>query len=126
MAYEDIKHALTQHLEARGVLSDLRAKVRGEVFRALEGNNESIARPVSRETELVNEVVREYLKAAGYHHTLDVFAAEANLPAKSRGRVPLEDELNVSTDDFPAGVPLLYGLTLANRTVTPEAWADKS
>lgn len=66
--------ALKETLEARGVLTQLRARIRAEVFRALDDPSEPRPSP-SKETLLINELIREYLKFHKYHHTESVLIA---------------------------------------------------
>lgn len=66
-------------MEARGVLTQLRARMRAEVFRVLDDPSEP--RPsLSREMLLINELIREYLKFHKYHHTESVLIAGINIP----------------------------------------------
>jgi len=61
-------------LENRGILGQLRARIRAEVFNAL--NDLTDSRPeVSRENFLVNELIREYLDFNNYKYASSVLAA---------------------------------------------------
>jgi len=61
-------------LENRGVLAQLRARIRAEVFTAL--NDPTDSRPeLSRENFLINELIREYLDFNHYKYTSSVLAA---------------------------------------------------
>ncbi|TPX55217.1 hypothetical protein SpCBS45565_g08515 [Spizellomyces sp. 'palustris'] len=134
-SYEDLKDALRENLEARGFMSDIRARVRAEVYKTLEDENE-IKPQVSKESELLNELIREYLRYSGYNHTISVFSAgdidflydvwlmfwmvvlmcktEADLPPKPADRQTIATDLDLDIDGYPPSVPLLYGLALRN------------
>lgn len=69
---EDLKVAVKESLESRGVLDELRAAVRAEVFRTLEEGETTKPRPEG-DTWLLNELIREYLTYHGLRHTQSVF-----------------------------------------------------
>jgi len=61
-------------LENRGILGQLRARIRAEVFSAL--NDPTDSRPeVSRENFLINELIREYLDFNHYKYASSVLVA---------------------------------------------------
>jgi lisH domain-containing protein FOPNL len=65
---------VAETLEHRGVLNQLRARIRSEVFRALDEQSEPHP-PLSNENLLVNELIREYLDFNQYKYTTSVFLA---------------------------------------------------
>ena len=61
-------------LENRGVLSQLRARVRAEVFSALDDPTDSM--PImSRENMLINELIRDYMEYNHYKYSSSVFSS---------------------------------------------------
>lgn len=66
--------ALKEALEKRGVLGQIRANIRAEVFHALDDQSEPRP-PLSRENLLINELVREYLEYNKYKYTASVLTA---------------------------------------------------
>jgi len=61
-------------LENRGILGQLRARIRAEVFSAL--NDPTDSRPeVSHENFLINELIREYLDYNHYKYASSVLTA---------------------------------------------------
>uniref|UniRef100_A0A8C9P4F1 FGFR1 oncogene partner (FOP) N-terminal dimerisation domain-containing protein n=1 Tax=Spermophilus dauricus TaxID=99837 RepID=A0A8C9P4F1_SPEDA len=61
-------------LEKRGVLGHLKARIRAEVFSALDDDREP--RPtLSHENLLINELIREYLEFNKYKYTASVLTA---------------------------------------------------
>ena len=73
---EELKTAVKDALESRGVLDELRAAMRAEVFRTLDDTDAQRPRPEG-DTWLLNELIREYLIYHGLRHTLSVFAPGA-------------------------------------------------
>ena len=66
--------ALRESLESRGVLGQLKARIRAEVFSALDDQSEP--RPaLSHDNLLINELIREYLEFNKYRYTASVLTA---------------------------------------------------
>lgn len=65
---------LKDTLEKKGVLGHLKARIRAEVFSALDDDHEP--RPsLSHENLLINELIREYLEFNKYKYTASVLIA---------------------------------------------------
>lgn len=74
--------AVKETLESRGVLNHLKARIRAEVFSALEDQREP--RPfLSHENLLVNELIREYLEFNKYRYAASVLTAGGSGQASS-------------------------------------------
>ncbi|XP_028634245.1 lisH domain-containing protein FOPNL isoform X2 [Grammomys surdaster] len=70
----ELKAVLKDTLEKRGVLGHLKARIRAEVFNALDDDREP--RPsLSHENLLINELIREYLEFNKYKYTASVLIA---------------------------------------------------
>uniref|UniRef100_A0A8C8XEM0 Centrosomal protein 20 n=2 Tax=Panthera TaxID=9688 RepID=A0A8C8XEM0_PANLE len=88
----ELKAVLKDTLEKRGVLGHLKARIRAEVFNAL--NDESEPRPpLSHENLLINELIREYLEFNKYKYTASVLISDDHL-RKEKGSINnIEDPL---------------------------------
>ena len=106
---DDLKAVLKETLESRGVLGQIRARVRAEVFNALDEQSESRP-PLSNENMLINELIREYLEFNRYRYTCSVLMSETGQPREPLDRQFLAGELNLSQDESSSSVPLLYGI----------------
>nr|XP_057931459.1 lisH domain-containing protein FOPNL [Doryrhamphus excisus] len=105
----ELKCAVRETLESRGVLGQLKARIRAEVFGALDDQREQ--RPsLSHENLLINELIREYLEFNKYRYTASVLTAESGQPQVPLDRHFLASELRVTEDMSSKSVPLLYGL----------------
>ncbi|XP_040000990.1 lisH domain-containing protein FOPNL isoform X2 [Xiphias gladius] len=104
----ELKCAVRETLESRGVLGQLKARIRAEVFSALDDQREPRP-PLSHENLLVNELIREYLEFNKYRYTASVLTA-AGQPEVPLDRQFLANELKVAEDASSKSVPLLYGL----------------
>eukprot|EP00933_Yihiella_yeosuensis_P042594 TRINITY_DN37213_c0_g1_i1.p1 TRINITY_DN37213_c0_g1~~TRINITY_DN37213_c0_g1_i1.p1 ORF type:complete len:180 (+),score=52.11 TRINITY_DN37213_c0_g1_i1:82-621(+) len=107
---DELKQALVQTLEARGALGQVKAKVRAEIFSALD--DEQVQRPqLPRENVIINELIREYLEYNGYHHSLSVLLPESGHPEERQfDRRFLAAELKLQEDERSRSQPLLYSL----------------
>ncbi|XP_019744603.1 centrosomal protein 20 isoform X2 [Hippocampus comes] len=105
----ELKCAVRETLERRGVLGQLKARIRAEVFGALDDQREQRP-PLSHENLLINELIREYLEFNKYRHTASVLIAESGQPQVPLDRQFLASELRVAEDMSSKSVPLLYGL----------------
>jgi lisH domain-containing protein FOPNL len=127
MSVADLKDALREALERRGVLDQLRANVRAEVFSAME-DTEDPPPEMSSENLVINELIRDYLAFNNYKHTLAVFSPEVGLPAEPLRRQYVAHQtrlpLNIG-NRRGADLPLLYALTAkpSDPTPAPAAWA---
>ncbi|KAJ3054653.1 hypothetical protein HK097_001209 [Rhizophlyctis rosea] len=109
-SYDELKQ---EALTNRGVLTEITARVRAEVFDVIDGQEFSRPTP-ARESRLVNELIREYMQSNGYMHSLSVFTTESHLPKSTPSRTKLSQDLYIDPADYPDDVPLLYGLALKN------------
>ncbi|XP_010177600.1 PREDICTED: lisH domain-containing protein FOPNL, partial [Mesitornis unicolor] len=100
---------LKDTLEKRGALGQIKARIRAEVFNALDDKSEPRP-PLSHENLLINELIREYLEYNKYKYTASVLTAESAQPEVPLGRQFLAKELNVVEDADGISVPLLYGI----------------
>lgn len=117
---EDLKNALKETLHNRGVLGELKAAIRHEIFAALD--DQEVARPrLNDENLIINEIIREYFTYNNYHHSLSVFLAESGQPSQPvMERTHIARELKVSEDARSRSVPLIYGLVRGLRPVYNE------
>ena len=64
----DLKSVLRETLEQKGTLNEVKAKIRAEIFTALDA--ESTSKPaLSNENMIINEMIREYLEYNKYYNT---------------------------------------------------------
>ncbi|XP_060116606.1 centrosomal protein 20 [Heteronotia binoei] len=105
----ELKAVLKDTLEKRGALGQMKARIRAEVFNALDDQSERRP-PLSHENLLINELIREYLDFNKYKYTASVLTAESGQPDVPLDRDFLVKELNIVEDPSSRSVPLLYGI----------------
>ncbi|XP_074741588.1 centrosomal protein 20 isoform X4 [Strix uralensis] len=82
----ELKAVLKDTLEKRGALGQIKARIRAEVFNALDDQSEPRP-PLSHENLLINELIREYLEYNKYKYAASVLTA--GLPAALSQIIPL-------------------------------------
>ncbi|XP_059902602.1 lisH domain-containing protein FOPNL [Gadus macrocephalus] len=105
----ELKSAVRDTLESRGVLNQLKARIRAEVFSALEDGSEPRP-PLSHHNLLINQLVGDYLEFNQYRYAASVLKAESGQPEVPLDRQFLANQLKVVEDVGSKSVPLLYGL----------------
>ncbi|XP_005089248.1 centrosomal protein 20 [Aplysia californica] len=106
---QDLKEVLKESLENKGSLGEIKARIRAEVFRALDDQSE--AKPhISNENVLIFELIREFLEYNHCKYSVSVLVSETGLPKVPLDRDFLRNELNVVEDAPSKSVPLLYSL----------------
>eukprot|EP00929_Paragymnodinium_shiwhaense_P016665 TRINITY_DN125213_c0_g1_i1.p1 TRINITY_DN125213_c0_g1~~TRINITY_DN125213_c0_g1_i1.p1 ORF type:complete len:214 (+),score=64.96 TRINITY_DN125213_c0_g1_i1:83-724(+) len=113
---DELKQALVETLDGRGVLGQVKAKVRAEIFAALD--DEQVPRPqLPPENVIINELIREYFEYNGYHHALSVLLPESGHPEERQfDRRFLASELRVQEDERSRSLPLMYALVRGLRS----------
>ena len=123
MADEDLKSAVRQALEKKGVIKDLKARLRSEVYQCLEDKTYKMP-DKPPDVYLATELVRELLISLKMENTLSVFCEEMGQPMEMRcDREFLGDELGFNVgrgtavttalkgkENSPASIPLLVQL----------------
>ena len=78
---DDLKSVLRETLEQKGVLNEVKAKIRAEIFTALDA--ETTNKPqLSNENMIINEMIREYLEYNRYYNTASVLTTETGQPSE--------------------------------------------
>ena len=104
---EELKNALKETLEQKGVLNEIRAKMRQSIFEAIESDDKPQPK-LSNENLIINALIKEYLDYNNYLHTASVFQAESGQPKLDRNFIT--SQLNVIETNQSQQVPLLYSL----------------
>jgi lisH domain-containing protein FOPNL len=103
---DDLKNVLKETLEQRGVLGEIKSKIRSEIFTALD--NDTMGKPpLSQENMLINEMIREYLEFNQYYNTLSVLTSESGQPKEPfLDRTTMHKKLSLKPSKD--GLPILY------------------
>ncbi|KAJ1457913.1 hypothetical protein M885DRAFT_514418 [Pelagophyceae sp. CCMP2097] len=109
---DELKEALHESLDARGILSEMRARLRAEIFRAMDAGEAPQPKNTPIETLAVAELFREFLQFSGYAQTLSVFDAEAGVRADDArlSREMLAEDMGLAQEPESQQLPLIYGI----------------
>ncbi len=106
----DLEAALQANLKSRGVVDELKARIRRETLASLSAGQVRINPQPPKEVLILNELIREYLEATGYKQTSAVLAIEAGVAKEQRlNREVVEAYLKIIPEE-EAKTPLLYQL----------------
>ncbi|KAL9642065.1 hypothetical protein ABK040_004114 [Willaertia magna] len=120
MSLEQLKDALKENLEKRGVLNKIRANLRAEIFNTFEEENQEAnplfkkSKPVPSDIQfLINELILEYLEYNHFQYSKSVLLKESNQQEERIERKLLVNELNIKKmyhedGDNNQPIPLLY------------------
>ena len=115
---EELKNALKETLEQRGVLNQIKAIMRQEIYDSIE-NDDNPKPPLSNENLIINELIKEYLDYNNYLHSSSVFQSETGQPKDALNRDTISKELNIIESEQNKQKPLLYSIMfgLENQNV---------
>ena len=111
-----LRDVLQETLQRRGVLNEVRSRLRAEIFAALDEGEDLAGKgkapyEVGQENLLINELIREYLTYNGYKHTLSVFMPESGQPTDAGEKITramMCHDMGLHADEMVERVPLIY------------------
>ena len=106
---DELKNALKETLEQKGVLNQIRAIMRQSIFEAIESDDKPQPK-LSNENLIINELIKEYLNYNNYLHSSSVFQAETGQPKDKLDRNFIANKLNIIEDNSSRQLPLLYSI----------------
>ena len=117
---EELKNALKETLEQKGVLNQIRAIMRQSIFEAIESDDKP-QQTLSNDNLIINELIKEYLNYNNYLHSLSVFQAETGQPKNKLDRDFIAKELNIIETNSSKQLPLLYTILFGLKREDNEA-----
>lgn len=124
---DDLKNVLRETLEQKGVLNEVKAKIRAEIFTALD--SESAGKPqLSNENMILNEMIREYLEYNKYYNAASVLQTETGQPSEAPfDRHYLQKKFGISQAAKKGSkeqLPLLYDIVFGLKPESDPARED--
>lgn len=120
---EELKNSLKETLEQRGVLNQVKAMMRKEIYDSIENDNNPKPQ-LSKENLIINELIKDYLNYNNYSYSSSVFQSETGQPNDIYDRKTLSNELNIIENESYIQKPLLYsilfGLKNQNINLVPQ------
>ena len=108
---EELKNALKETLEQRGVLNQIKAIMRQEIYDSIE-KDDNPKPELSEENLLINELIKEYLNYNNYSHSSSLFQSETGQPNNVLDRNSISKKLNIIENESNKQYPLLYSILL--------------
>ena len=120
---EELKNALKETLEQKGVLNQIRGIMRQSIFEAIQ-SDDNPQKNLSNDDLIINELIKEYLSYNNYLHSLSVFQVETGQPKNKLNREFIAHELNIIESNSSRQLPLLYtilfGIQRENNNEDPK------
>ena len=92
---DKLKSSLKESLINRGILNEIKAHMRQEIFNILDNDNDINQRPkLTRENIIINELIKEYFIFNGYNFSSNVLQSEVGQSNFNRNNII--KELNIS------------------------------
>lgn len=104
----DLSALVRENLEKNGVITDLKGKIRAEIFHTLEDKSTHAAPNPKGAIFLASQLIRDYLNEFELYNTASVFNEESGQPTEARvDRHFLGEELGLNLKTPESKVPLL-------------------
>lgn len=104
---DKLKSSLKETLINRGILNEIKAHMRKEIFNILDNDNDINQRPkLTRENIIINELIKEYFIFNGYNFSSKVLQSEVGQSNFNRNNII--KELNIIENENNKNKPLLY------------------
>ena len=109
---EEFKKLITENLQSKGILQQIQANLRSEIFKSLHEPHAQENGPVlCQENLVINELIREYLEYNQLSNSLSVFQLETETPRQGIDRKFVKCDLNLEeTGSNIQKLPLIYGI----------------
>lgn len=121
---EEMKNLVIQTLETRGVLGQIRAKLRSSVFKIVDDQDQKSNPPMGcglkwenpllykiRDTNsggLIAELIREFMEHLKMDYSLSVFIPECSISPERLKRDEMLARLGVNPNNFRTDLPIIY------------------
>ena len=121
---EKLKSSLKETIINKGILNEIKANMRQEIYNILDKDNDINQKPkLTRENMLINELIKEYFIFNGYTFSSNVLQSEVGQTNNNLNRDNIIKELNIIENWNNKNRPLLYtilsGLQNKNDILIP-------
>jgi lisH domain-containing protein FOPNL len=120
----DLQSAVKEALNRQGVLKNVKARLRAEIFNCLEDKTVPLPEKKSKDVYLAAELVRELLESLGLQNSLSVFSEEIGQSTETRcdpqflaGELGFNITAETGTEQRKDSIPLLVQLVHHMRVV---------
>lgn len=108
----EFKKLIKENLQSTGVLQQIQANLRSEIFKSLHETDLASKGPtLCQENLVINELIREYLEYNRHQNSLSVFNLETTTPRQGIDREFVKADLNLEeSGSNMQKLPLIYGI----------------
>ena len=116
---EEFKKLIKENLQSKGILQQIQANLRSEIFKSLHEPQVTENGPVlCQENLVINELIREYLEYNRLSNSLSVFQLETETPRQGVDRNFVKCDLNLEeAGSNIQRLPLIYGIVSMLQSV---------
>ena len=120
---EKLKSSLKESLINKGILNEIKAHMRQEIYNILDNDNDINQKPkLTKENIIINELIKEYFNFNGYKFSSNVLQSEVG-QTNNLNRNDIIRELNIIENENNKNKPILYtilsGLQNKNDILIP-------
>ena len=121
---EKLKSSLKESLINKGILNEIKAHMRQEIYNILDNDNDINQKPkLTKENIIINELIKEYFNFNGYKFSSNVLQSEVGQTNNNLNRNDIIRELNIIENENNKNKPILYtilsGLQNKNDILIP-------
>ena len=108
---EKLKSSLKETIINKGILNEIKANMRQEIYNILDKDNDINQKPkLTRENMLINELIKEYFIFNGYKFSANVLQSEVGQTNSDFNRNNIIKELNIIENNNNKNKPILYAI----------------
>ena len=122
---EKLKSSLKESLINKGILNEIKAHMRQEIYNILDNDNDNDINQkpkLTKENIIINELIKEYFNFNGYKFSSNVLQSEVG-QTNNLNRNDIIRELNIIENENNKNKPILYtilsGLQNKNDILIP-------
>ena len=123
---EKLKSSLKESLINKGILNEIKAHMRQEIYNILDNDNDNDINQkpkLTKENIIINELIKEYFNFNGYKFSSNVLQSEVGQTNNNLNRNDIIRELNIIENENNKNKPILYtilsGLQNKNDILIP-------
>ena len=124
---EKLKSSLKESLINKGILNEIKAHMRQEIYNILDNDNDNDdinQKPkLTKENIIINELIKEYFNFNGFKFSSNVLQSEVGQTNNNLNRNDIIRELNIIENENNKNKPILYtilsGLQNKNDILIP-------
>ena len=107
---EKLKSSLKESLINKGILNEIKAHMRQEIYNILDNDNDINQKPkLTKENIIINELIKEYFNFNGYKFSSNVLQSEVG-QTNNLNRNDIIRELNIIENENNKNKPILYNI----------------